>query len=193
MHHQKSQEIMEILRQLPGIHSCRLYGSLADGTGDRFSDIDIELDVSGCDNGKFLLTLPVLLRQKMEIVYADYAPSLAPDKYVVSLAIDRENPFLLLDLQCTATPHCTSVTKQLLSAQNNEVTHTLKLWTANLKHFLRGNDCQADILRMAQKIPIEAAESKSPQMLLNETLCWLEAHFDQPDFLSACRRAVPFS
>ena len=32
--------------------------------------------------------------------------------------------------------------------------HILKLWTANLKHYIRGNKCYDDIVRMAKKIPI---------------------------------------
>lgn len=66
----------------------------------------------------------------------------------MSLAISEKNPFLIVDLACTAVPHCPSVSPQALREKNDPCEHTLKLFTANLKHFLRGADCRGDIARM---------------------------------------------
>ena len=60
----------------------------------------------------------------------------------IPVAMDTENPFWVVDITCTANPHCTAVTKRELSALNNLYDHTLKLFTANLKHYIRGTDWQ---------------------------------------------------
>lgn len=194
----KANEIMAILNELPEVKGCRLYGSLANGTYDELSDIDIEIDVSGCDNGRFMLGLVERLGRKTSVYYSDYAPSLAPEKYVVSVAVDENNPFRMLDLCCAAEPHCATVTKQQIRALNDEFAHMLKLWTANLKHHARSTDCRSDIVRMAGRIDIAEADSKSETQILKETLEWLEAN--APDrlkpFVQSCRerfkKCIPF-
>ena len=94
----------------------------------------------------------------------------------MSLAIDKENPFLILDLCIVANPHCTTVTKEEVMGKNEKYTHILKLLTANLKHYVRGNDCSKDILKMAKKIGIEEADSKNEAKLLRESLHYLETN-----------------
>ncbi|MBQ9767702.1 MAG: hypothetical protein IJW37_06335 [Lachnospiraceae bacterium] len=185
----RADELMEILTDLPMVKSCKIYGSLATNTHDELSDIDIELDVSGCDNGQFMLELTDLLKDKLTVYYSDYAPSLVPEKYIVSIAIDETNPFLIVDLCCSATPHCTSVTKQQVREKNHNFSHMLKLWTANLKHYVRGTECRQDIVRMVGKLGIEDVEAKDEASLLEETLCWLESKVDEDldKFIAVCR------
>lgn len=185
----RAEELMAILTEFPMVKSCTIYGSLAKNTHDELSDIDIELDVSGYDNGLFMLEHVDLLKDKLTIYYSDYAPSLVPEKYIVSIAIDETNPFLIVDLCCCATPHCTTITKQQMVEKNNKFSHTLKLWTANLKHYVRGAECYEDIVRMARKLGIEDVEAKDEASLLEETLCWLESNADEEldKFIAACR------
>lgn len=170
----KANEIMYLLGKLPGVKECTLCGSVATGNYDDLSDIDIEIDVSGMDNGLFMLDITEFLKDKLDIYYADYAPSLVPSKYIVSLAIDKDNPFLILDFCIVANPHYTTVTKEEVMSKNKKYTHILKLLTINLKHYIRGNECREDILKMAKKIGIEDAENKKEAELLSETLCYLE-------------------
>lgn len=184
----KAALLMETLHQIPGVKRCTLYGSLAENRDDRLSDIDIEVDVSGLDNGVFVLNLPELLKEKLQICYVDYAPSLAPEQYVVSLALDAQNPFLIADIRCSADPHSKSISRNELSSRNNPYTHILKLWTANLKHYARGNDCAGDIRRMAAKLGIEQLET--PEEMLEKVLVWLENNVPEHlgVFLTSCRR-----
>lgn len=187
----KADEILSILCQIPGVKTCALYGSLAERKADDLSDIDIQIDVSGMDNGKFMLNLVELLKAHFEICYSDYAPSLVPEKYIVSIAVNRDNPFEIVDLWCTAQPHCTTVTRQQVMARNELYPHILKLWTANLKHYARGNDCYDDILRMAGKIGVQGTEQVGEDELLEETLFWLEKNAESSfqRFISSCRTA----
>lgn len=179
-----------ILKEIPVVKKCTIYGSLATNTQDELSDIDIEIDVSGYDNGQFMLELVERLKDKLNIYYCDYAPSLVPDKYIVSIAIDNKNPFMKLDLCCCGNPHCSTVTKQQVMGKNQKYTHMLKLWTANLKHYVRGAECYDDIIRMAKKIAIEDLETKDEATILEETLCWLEDNTESnlSEYVKSCRR-----
>ncbi len=185
-----ANDIITFLNEIPMVRKCSIYGSLATNTYDELSDIDIEIDVSGYDNGQFMLELVELLKGKCSIYYSDYAPSLIPDRYIVSIAIDKENPFLIVDLCCSAEPHCTTVTKKQASEKNDKYTHMLKLWTANLKHYVRGCECYDDIVRMGQKIAVEDIDTKGKVEILETTLCWLEENVKNGlhEFVESCRR-----
>ena len=185
----KAEQIIAILNDLPEVKHCTVYGSLSVNTYDELSDIDINIDVSGNDNGQFMLNLVERLRDKIKIYYYDYAPSLIPDSYIVSIAIDENNPFLIADLQCSANPHCVTVTKKQVKELNNKFAHILKLWTANLKHYSRGADCYNDIVRMANKLQISDIDIKDGATLLENTLCWLEsnASHEFDTFMKSCR------
>lgn len=185
----KAEEILTILSEITEVNHCAIYGSLATDTYDELSDIDINIDVSGSDNGQFMIRLVEMLEKKLRIYYYDYAPSLIPDKYIVSLAIDEYNPFLIVDLQCSAEPHCMTVTKQQIIQMNNEFTHMLKLWTANLKHYARGIECYDDIVRMARKLKSADIDAKDEIELLEETLHWLECNASDEliTFIASCR------
>lgn len=185
-----ANNIITFLNEIPGVRECTIYGSLATNTYDELSDIDIEIDVSGCDNGQFMLELVELLKGKFSIYYSDYAPSLIPDRYIVSIAVDKDNPFLIVDLCCSAEPHCTTVTKQQASEKNDKYTHIIKLWTANLKHYVRGNECYDDIVRMAQKIEVEDSNTIGEAEILEKTLYWLEENVKSElyEFVGSCRR-----
>lgn len=185
-----AENAMKILKKLPNVNNCKLYGSLANGTYDELSDIDVEINVSGYDNGKFMMELEGLLSDKLNIVFSDYAPSLIPDKYIVSFAIDEENPFLILDLCCMAEPHCKTVTKEQAISANNLFSHMLKLWVANVKHFSRGKDCYSDIIRMASKIGIPDTGIKNEKELLKNVLIWLEENKTDStsEYIESCKK-----
>ncbi len=185
-----ANEIIAFLNEISAVKKCSIYGSLTTNTYDELSDIDIEIDVSGYDNGQFTLELVDALKGKFSIYYSDYAPSLIPERYIVSIAIDEKNPFLIVDLCCVAKPHCTTVTKQQASEKNNKYTHILKLWTANLKHYVRGNECYGDIVRMGQKIALKDIETKDEAEILENTLRWLEENVEHGlyGFVESCRR-----
>lgn len=167
----RREALIRFLTALPAVRAVTPYGSFAAGQADGYSDIDLAVDVSGCDNGQFLLTLPDLLETFSPVLYTDFAPSLAPDKYILTAALFPEQPFLLVDISVTADPHFTTVTKEMLAARNTQYSHTLKLFTANLKHFLRGVDCGGDIRKMYSRLSLPAADSLSE--MLHNTHRWL--------------------
>ncbi len=173
-----AEEICVFLQSIQGVKSTVIIGSLAKGNFDKYSDIDIEVDVSGMDNGQFLIELPKLLAEKYDIVYCDYAPSLVPHKYIVSFAADIPNPFGFVDISCVATPHCTTVSKQELQSLNCLYDHTFKLFAINLKHYLRDWDCYDDIVSMYSGICGEDAEERDEVYMLKATYDWLMENAD---------------
>ncbi len=164
-------ELSACLAGMPEVQSVTPYGSYVTGQVDEFSDIDLAIDVSGFDNGQFLLTLPMRLAEHYPILFTDFAPSLAPEKYVLTAAIYPDKPFLLLDISVTATPHCSTVTREMLSGKNNPFAHTLKLFSANMKHYLREQDCGSDIRKMYGRLAQPDTDSL-PEML-RHTHRWL--------------------
>ncbi len=168
-----SRQVQDFLLNLPDVKACRLYGSLSTGTHDEYSDVDMEVDVSGTDNGLFATMLPSILAQQFDVIFADFAPSLAPEKYVLSVALDPDNPFGVVDLAPVAVPHCASVSREALARRNNRYDHTLKLFSANLKHALRRTDCTADVSKMYHRVfGADTAETGVREMLV-QTWNWL--------------------
>ena len=182
-----ADKCMNVISSLPMVKYCELYGSIANNTEDEFSDIDIKVDVSGYDNGIFMLEVPHLIKDKINVIYYDFAPGLIPNSYIVSIAISIDNTFAIVDINCIAIPHCTTVLKE--HAVNDVFSHTLKVWVANLKHHARGYDCYDDIVRMAKRLGIKDTGSKDEEELLEETLTWLEEN--QTDklerYVNSCR------
>ncbi len=176
---QLADAIVAMLEALPMVCECTIRGSLASGTADALSDIDIDVDVSGYDKGRFMLEVPELLKDQLNIIYVDFAPSLIPEKYIVSISFDEENPYRVVDINCCADPADTVISASQARQLNNRYAHIIKLWTANWKHFIRGRSCRSDILHMAQKIGLTEAEAKTDLALLEGTLCWLEESADQ--------------
>ncbi len=169
-----ADEICKFVEGLPLIVSCRIEGSLGNKRYDEYSDIDLTIHLSGVDNGVYLTTLAEMFSQQYSVIFADYSPSLAPEKYVVTLAISDENPFRLVDIRCTATPHFRTVGKTDLRMLNNEYEHTLKLFAANLKHYLRKSDCHKDITKMYDRIFANDTATISDNEMLLKVFYWLK-------------------
>ena len=186
-----ANEIMEYISTYKEVRSCTLYGSLANNNFDEYSDIDIEIDVSGYDNSLFVTRLSEIMAIKYPIIFSDYAPSLIPESYVVSIAIDENNPFCVVDFKCVANPHYTTLGKKDFIL--DKVEHTTKIWTANCKHYLRGIDCQSDITKMAKRIiGAEKISYMSELELLDVTLNWLEQNCEEKHYkyVSNCRKFI---
>lgn len=190
-----ANQIRDFLLNLKEIKNCFIYGSVAKDSYDEYSDIDLEIDVSGIDNGEFATKLPDLLRSKYDVIFSDYAPSFAPEKYIVSIAISSENPFLIVDICCTAVPHYTNFSKTDFRNLNNHYDHTLKLFTANLKHYSRGTDCYNDIKKMYSRIFKNSTETPDESEMLSMVFSWLKDHAENKydAYLNALSKYLDFT
>lgn len=179
----KVKKIRKFISKLPNVKSCEL----ATNTFDEMSDTEIEIDVSGYDNGKFMLELPDKLKE-INVIYCDYSSDLVPDTYTVSIAVDEHNPFFIINLKCKAEPHFKTILKD--NVKNNKYTHILKLWVDNLKRYYCEQECSENIRKLAQEINIKNADKKEPIELLEKILIWLENNQTQKyqTYVNSCRR-----
>lgn len=187
-----SSEICNYLQSIPEIKHCKMIGSLAAGNHDKYSDIDIEADVSGYDNSVFITKIPEIMKARYDVVFYDFAPSLIPENYIISLALSEENPFLIVDIKCTATPHRMTLNKS--DFPFSKVEHTLKLWVANYKHYIRGKDCYNDIFRMYNRVIPTGKNDISEKEMLIIVLDWLEQnagdHYQK--YIASCKPYLKF-
>ena len=162
-------QLCDYLKTIKEIKDCKIYGSIKENNVDKYSDIDLEIDVSGHDNSIFVSKLPEIIGRKYPVIWYDYAPSLMPEEYIISLAISEDNPFLIVDIKCVAYPHMNTFTKEN-DLINNKFTHIIKVFVANYKHNIREDDCRNDILRMYKRI---FTEEKDTEDMLESVYNWL--------------------
>lgn len=155
----KANEIKTYLENFDFIKSCKIAGSLESGHYDKYSDIDLKIDVSGSDNGKVLLMIPYLLSKEFPIIYTVFAPRFAPDLYVVSFGIKDMNIFHFIDIECTANPHVESLSKDDIRLLTNMNNLNVKLLIGLLKKYLRNDDVK-DELEFFSKKKIERKNVK---------------------------------
>lgn len=184
-----AEDVCNFLISISEVKSCTLYGSLLNGNVDEYSDIDIEIDVSGTDNGIFVTKLPELFKQKYKVIFVNYAVGLATKYHVVSIGISNENPFMFVDVICTATPHIQTMQKENLALLNNIVDHTLLVLIINLKHFIRGEDYYDNIKKMHERL-FGADSIKDEFAMLKETFSWLKANTstEYADYLNSLEK-----
>lgn len=177
---QKANSIMEYLKKHPKVKECTLQGSLSKGNHDQYSDIDIHIDVSGYDNGKFMLQLPEIISAKYPIAYTAYAPGLFPNIYVVSFGLKNDDIFSFIDFECIAKPHVKTITLDDIRRKNNINHLFLKLTIANTKYILRGINCSEQIKKIASHyFSPEDIATQCDKDLIVKTLHWFEKNCDE--------------
>jgi hypothetical protein len=183
------------MKENPKVKECNLNGSLANGDFDKYSDIDIKVDVSGYDNGKFMLMPPDIIKEIYNVIYTAFAPGLLPYVYVVSFAFSKDDIFSFIDFECIATPHMSAVTIDEARKHNGKKSLFLKLSIANTKHFLRNENCHNDILTIASLVlNVDEIQDKDDKEILICTLNRLEQNCEYPlkDMASKCRNYLGF-
>ena len=189
-----ARAVMDALVTHPEVRRTYVRGSLAAGTADVHSDIDVGVDVSGSDNGRFLLEVPGLLSERLAehsagrfaVAWTDFVPALAPRMYVVSVFLRRMPLFWSVDVECVAEPHMMSV----LELPVDPVDHLIKRWIFTAKYVLRGSEhSEADVARLAGRvIGAEAAEHGTIAARMRSTLEALgpRATSERGDVLAEC-------
>lgn len=141
-----ASHVIEYIEGLPEVKSATLKGSVATGTWDEFSDIDIVVDVGDRNNAAFALQLPRIMDREFDVVFSDWAPSLLPDKLVQTFYMEDVSIFWSVDLSVTADTH-----HGLQSdPPRDEEERYLKMWCQNLKNWVRTDPrLEKSIPRMA--------------------------------------------
>lgn len=175
-----ANKIIEVLKGNVNVQDAYIRGSLTKGKYDYFSDIDIGVDVSGFDNGKFASNLPSFIKENFDIIFYDWSPSLLPHDYVISFAHRGFPIYWFIDIQVMATPHIDS----LKEVPVNRYHHLLKLWIINLKYYLRGNEkSEKSILKLAGAVLKNDFEDKSSLYIMEKIIKEIKNNID-PDLYS---------
>ena len=143
-----------------------LRGSLTEGRADRFSDIDIGIDVSGGDNAAFALAIPERMHRHFDLHFHDWAGSLMPEQYVISFFVKGQPLFWNIDIDCTAAPHNGRLQRN--DIDEHPIAHRLKVWPMACKYLLRGADgAEAQIRRHAGNVlpGVDVADWSAPRIL----------------------------
>ncbi|MBN2536446.1 MAG: hypothetical protein JXB88_26415 [Spirochaetales bacterium] len=132
----------DALSKIKEIREYNLHGSLITEHYDEFSDVDFKIDVSGTDNGRFMMALPAILNNFIKIGYFAFAPKFVPDLYLITIYFENTSIFHFVDIECLATPHVMNVTKMEILKTKEIENVKLKLLIHCLKNMLRGtSDC----------------------------------------------------
>ena len=129
--------LTEALGALQGVASVGLRGSLARGTGDRYSDIDLTVgfprDRVSCA-GRWVIAA---VEAAFPVELVDWAPSLLPDSPVITFFLEGLPIFWTVDVSIDAPPELRDMVPDMV--HNDPMGHLLKLWTATLKHTIRND------------------------------------------------------
>ena len=91
-------DVILTLKKLEFVTDICGVGSYFDGRADRYSDIDFVVKVKDIYPDEALLRITHLLKRTYAPLWSDFANSLMPRKFLVSLFIGGENPFAFLDI-----------------------------------------------------------------------------------------------
>ena len=95
---------------------------------------------------------------------------------------------MIVDIKCTAMPHAYSIEKA--DMKNDNYAHILKLWVANIKHYLRGCACKSDIEKMYHKL-FDNTDKNEFQML-EDIWSWLKKYGAEKykKYLLSCEKYI---
>ena len=185
-----AREVIGLFRDLDDVRSVFLRGSLAEGTVDRYSDIDIGIDVSGSDNARFTGTIIERMQTHFDLHFHDWATSLLPDQYILTFFVKDVPIYWNIDFDCTATPHAGTLQRDEVRATMNMISHALKPWIHMTKYLIRGREGIEDRIRMKgkQQLPgVDLQNYSAPQILkamLDDLYQRADGQF--PAFFAAC-------
>ena len=126
---------METLRALDFVAAVELTGSRKTGAEDAFSDFDLSVTVRGLPADQGLARIASHLKNEYRPLWLDYANSLMPGKFLVSIFFAGENPFAFYDIG--VQNHDAGLLYDSSAFRNDPWVHLTKLWILNFKHYLR--------------------------------------------------------
>ncbi|WP_322905949.1 hypothetical protein [Paenibacillus campi] len=130
-----TRQLLQHLNDCEWITDVKLVGSHTTGMSDRFSDIDLLLSIRHMNPATALWQTFESIQTSFSTLWHDFANSLMPDKFLVSLFIDGDNPFAFYDIgimndRAYSTYNCALFV-------NDPWVHLLKLWVMNFKYGMR--------------------------------------------------------
>jgi len=131
-------EVCSKLKTLDFVIDIQEIGSRSEGNADRYSDVDLVVNVQVVKPDTALLKITEFMKMTYSPLWVDYANSLMPSKFLVSMFINCENPFCFLDIGIYNHEVINYDPKRF---ENDKWVHLTKLWIMNFKYYLRKDSC----------------------------------------------------
>lgn len=145
--------IINTINTINFVSDVKISGSLHNSTNDHFSDIDLTVSIKNIPADKALLQITETLEHEYKPLWKDFARSLMPQKFLVSMFFNCDNPFSFIDIGIFNNSNDFSFDPNLFT--NDKWIHLTKLWIMNFKYFIRRSDnFQERFTRMMSKANI---------------------------------------
>lgn len=169
------------------INEIRLVGSLSENNFDNFSDIDILLkDTKRSPVENINLALKTI-QSNLDVIFSDWAKSLLPEKYVLSIFLKQENIFWYIDLSCYRDKNFQDTCRE--SLPQDKIYHMFKLWICNAKQEVRKREERNNIDIVYLRI-FHDSDSVSKKEKYAKILDWLFQHSDDMFLLNKCSKIM---
>lgn len=151
---------VKLLRLEPHVHEVSLFGSLARGEADAYSDIDIRVELSGISDRAFAHHLSEVVKPLGTLLIDGWALHVLPEKYGRTFYFAEYPLFWHLDIACESDRHEDG--SDLLKPYYPE--QIFKIWLEVLADLLRGEDKTAYLEGfMSRWADLSAWQNEPPQ------------------------------
>ncbi|MBN1592753.1 MAG: nucleotidyltransferase domain-containing protein [Candidatus Coatesbacteria bacterium] len=132
-----AKTIIETLESSGKFRSVELIGSVADGTQDEYSDIDLLIQDDSRPPYENVELASTIIEASLGLLLRDWARSLIPDKYLINQFLPGVPIFWWIDIGCLSSPEYDDLSPFEIDWDLNE--HFAKLIMMSAKHYLRGD------------------------------------------------------
>lgn len=131
-----TDQVLMLLQAEPFVQSAELYGSLANGTGDRYADIDLVVQLDSVSDRTFAFALPRILRPLGPFLVEGWGVGFLPDTYIRTFYFSNQPLFWHVDIGCVSDQHEDGSDLK----QQYHWPQIFKMWIDVVKDLVRGQD-----------------------------------------------------
>jgi predicted nucleotidyltransferase len=133
---QLADQVCTLLQADPRVVTVSYYGSIAAGSADRYSDIDIEVRLQNTSDRAFAEALPELLQPVGATLVEAWSVGALPDLFARTFYFTEYPLFWHVDIACKSSDHVDGADLK----QMYHWSQIYKIWVDVLSNFLRGRD-----------------------------------------------------
>lgn len=117
--------VKAFVEKIKFVSRVEVVGSYKDRRADEYSNVDLLVDVKEKTADKALLAVTAILKEDFKPLWSDFAKSLAPEKFLVSMYFETENSFRYFDIGISNRD---MISYDPGEFKNDKYTHLMKLW-----------------------------------------------------------------
>lgn len=183
----KSKKLLETVKSIKSVKNCKLKKEILDADYDEFKDVTILVDLVDDNFNGFISELLEKIKTKYNMAYSNISVSDKLNETTLSIGMDVENPLFVVNFVCKALLQFPE--KDIDCKTPVKYVHILNLWINNLKRYLRGENCDDEVIKMAKETTDEYLKGKTTRELFDDVLMWLEdnATSKYSEYIRECR------